>query len=36
MNQSQCNEIISRWHAGSSIRRIARELALARLSHPTP
>ena len=30
MNESQRNEIISRWRAGASIRRIARELGLAR------
>ena len=30
MNESQRNEIISRWRAGSSIRQIARELRLAR------
>jgi transposase len=30
MNQSQRNEIIARWQAGSSIRQIARELRLAR------
>jgi transposase len=30
MTEPTRNEIIRRWHAGSSIRRIARELALAR------
>jgi transposase len=30
MNEPKRNEIISRWRAGSSIRQIARELALAR------
>jgi transposase len=30
MNESKRNEIIGRWRAGSSIRRIARELGLAR------
>src|SRR5271165_3131576 len=30
MNESKRNEIVSRWRAGSSIRRIARELGLAR------
>jgi transposase len=30
MNEQKCNEIISRWRAGTSIRRIARDLGLAR------
>ena len=30
MTEQTRNEIIRRWHAGSSIRRIARELGLAR------
>ncbi len=30
MTELTCNEIIRRWHAGSSIRRIAHELGLAR------
>jgi len=30
MNQQTCNEIIGRWRAGTSIRRIARELGLSR------
>ena len=30
MTELTRNEIVRRWHAGSSIRRIARELGLAR------
>ncbi len=30
MTEPKCNEIVSRWRAGSSIRQIARELGLAR------
>jgi len=30
MNEQKCNEIISRWRTGASIRQIARDLGLAR------